>query len=196
MTDRKDQSSKWVEILRAVNSPLGFFVLAILIVQALLGIIIGISGIDQERRVQLIWGMLGVIAFLILLVAFLAYYRPDSLNPRGRQLSLLIGPPEKLPNLDITLVDWDLNNCFVQTPHINASVSLVPSRVGPSFRVQFPPSFLDRLGDQDWLELDLKDKIGNRWKVRRFFVFENLLPLTLVEAIEKIRSDYGSEIEE
>lgn len=65
-------------IIEAVKTPLGFFVLVVLVVEALLGIIVGLS--EGTDRTLAIVGMLGVIGALILVVAVIAFFRPKNLD--------------------------------------------------------------------------------------------------------------------
>lgn len=58
--------------------PLGFFVLIVLVIEAVLGVVAGVS--DGLDRTLLIVGMLVIILALIAVVAFMAYYRPEALQ--------------------------------------------------------------------------------------------------------------------
>lgn len=72
------------EIIRTVQTPLGFFVLVVLIVEVVFGVVAGFS--EGGERTSLIIGMLSLIICLVLLVAGMAIWRPESL--RGRRPSL------------------------------------------------------------------------------------------------------------
>ena len=43
------------------------------------------------------------------------------------------------------------------------------------------------------MELHLKDKKGNQWSIGPFLPFENVMPLTVIEPIEKLIRDYGDD---
>jgi hypothetical protein len=80
MDDKKETStpSDRVGLIRAVNTPLGFFVLIVLVIEAILGTVAGISS-GFDRTLSLI-GMLVIILALVAVVAFMAYYRPEALS--------------------------------------------------------------------------------------------------------------------
>lgn len=65
-------------IIRTVQTPLGFFALVILVVEAILGVIAGMStGISQTLAIS---GILVFVSALVAIVAFLAYSRPEALR--------------------------------------------------------------------------------------------------------------------
>ncbi|UCC59037.1 MAG: hypothetical protein JSW14_03850 [Candidatus Bathyarchaeum sp.] len=64
-------------LIKSVKTPLGFFVLVVLIVEAIMGITVSFSsGLD---RTILIVGMIGLIFLLVAVVTGMAIYRPMSL---------------------------------------------------------------------------------------------------------------------
>jgi hypothetical protein len=186
-----EQTSR-VSIITAVQTPLGFFVLVVLIVEVIFGMIL--LQIDGADRTFIIRSMIGIIIALVLIVAGIAVWRPSALtgkDPRQRtKVSLLIGPPEELKQLDITKIIWNNDHCYLVCGENKEKVTLVPSRVGPSFHVRIPDHVLERI-QEDAVALDLKDAKGNAWSVRSFYVFENLLPLSLATPKEKIMNDYA-----
>jgi len=172
-------------IIAAVQTPLGFFTLAVLIVEAILALLI--PGATDYQRNVLIWGMLGTVAVLILIVSVTAVFR----SPHGRPYSLLIGPSDVLRHFDITLVDWDEKSCYLVGQTVRELITLVPIRGGRGFRVELANGSLSDLSPHQSYRCELRDKLGNRWTVKPFYLFENLVPLVPAEAIEKIVSDYG-----
>ena len=185
-----------IGIIQAVQTPLGFFVLVVLIVEATLGVIIFRLDTGTDRTILLV-SMITLIFALVLIVAGIAAWRPTVLSGKEYQrsetkYSLLIGPPDNLRNLDITLISWDNNGCFLVSGELKERISLVRSRVGPTFRVSIPPKVLQKVKDEV-ISLELKDNKGNRWEVRSFYLYENLMPLSLVESMTKIIDDYGEE---
>src|SRR5437879_3653682 len=67
-----------VGIIQAVDTPLGFFTLVVLIIEGVLGLLIGTTFTGTERTIAL-YGMLGIIALLIAVVVWLAWFRPEAL---------------------------------------------------------------------------------------------------------------------
>jgi hypothetical protein len=181
-------------IIEAVQTPLGFFVLVVLIVEAILGTVAFTIEVGADRTF-VIRAMIVLIFALVVIVTGLALWRPSILagkDPeRETKYSLLIGPPENLRNLDVTLINWD-EQCFLVARRVREQITLVRSRVGPTFRVEIPPKLVQKVKDEP-VALELKDRKGNRWEVESFYMFENLLPLSLVESKQKIIRDYGEE---
>jgi hypothetical protein len=70
-------------IITAVRTPLGFFTLAILVVEAILGATVAITS-GEDRRVALI-GMLMLLAILIVGVGLLVVFRPAALQGRRQE---------------------------------------------------------------------------------------------------------------
>lgn len=70
--------SSRIGLIRAVQTPLGFFVLAVLVVEAIFGTLAGAS-VGMDRTLLLV-GMLVLILTLVAVVTFLAYYRPEALT--------------------------------------------------------------------------------------------------------------------
>ena len=69
-------------ILAAVDTPLGFFVLVVLVVEVIFG---GIALVHEgTTRATAVIGMLGLLAALAGVVALLAFFRPKSLRGADR----------------------------------------------------------------------------------------------------------------
>lgn len=77
-TEKTDSRSG---VIKDVQTPLGFFVLIVLIVEVILGITANTS--SGPDKTYLIVGMLGLIFLLILIVAGMAIFRPASLYGKG-----------------------------------------------------------------------------------------------------------------
>lgn len=71
-------ASQRIDIIQGVRTPLGFFVLVVLVVEALLGITAGLS--QGPDRTRLINGMLILIFLLVVIVTLLAFFRPEALG--------------------------------------------------------------------------------------------------------------------
>ena len=185
-----------IGIIQAVQTPLGFFVLVVLIVETIFCALVFKLDPGGDRTFVIRCIVILIFA-LVLIVTGIAIWRPSALGGKERQpketkYSLSIGPPENLRNLDITLIKWDDDACFLVCGDLKEKISLVRARVGPSCRVNIPPKVLEKVKEEP-VALDLKDKKGNRWEVRSFYLYENLIPLSLVESTAKIIDDYGEE---
>ena len=79
MTDEKTKSkADRTGIIRAVETPLGFFVLIVLVVEAIFGVACGFA--TDGQRTYLIAAMILLIFSLVGIVASMAYCRPEALR--------------------------------------------------------------------------------------------------------------------
>ena len=76
MKTSRDWNSR-VNIIKAIQTPLGFFVLVVLLVEAIFGVIASFS--DGSHRTYLIIGMFALILLLVLIVSAIAVFRPEAL---------------------------------------------------------------------------------------------------------------------
>jgi hypothetical protein len=84
-TSHPEANSK-VIVLERVKTPLAFFTLVVLVCEAILGYVA--SSCQGSERVYFIFGMLGVLVLLIVVVGLIAYFRPEALSGRVRSGSL------------------------------------------------------------------------------------------------------------
>lgn len=66
-------------ILAAITSPLGFYTLALLIVEAAMGTVLAVAGLTEERRWAVVLCMIGVFVLVLLIVAGFAALAPKNL---------------------------------------------------------------------------------------------------------------------
>ena len=76
VSDESANPRERVDLVRTVQTPLGFFVLVVLVVEAILGVT---AASDASNRTALVAGMLCLIFLLVGIVAFMAYRRPEAL---------------------------------------------------------------------------------------------------------------------
>lgn len=74
-------ASDRAKIIDSVQTPLAFFVLVVLMVESFLGLYYANS---EPKDVVLLYIMSGILVILVLLVAIIAYLRPESLYGRSR----------------------------------------------------------------------------------------------------------------
>jgi hypothetical protein len=179
-------------VIGIVKTPLNFFVLLVLVVEALL---FALAKSSAQTNNALVGWMIGIIVLLIVVVTLLAFFRLEALTgikpTRQLSYSLHVGPPKEPPNFDITIIDWDDSQCFIYVGNNRRKVSLVASSVGASFQVKIEDGTVSTLADGRPVRLELKDQKGNRWRVKSFYPFEKVLPLTPVEDVSKIINDYS-----
>ncbi|MDP6636654.1 MAG: hypothetical protein QGG42_17280 [Phycisphaerae bacterium] len=85
-------------IIRAVQTPLGFFVLVVLVVEVILGVLVHSS--SAPINTYALFGVIGILLILIVIVALLAYYRPEALrgirtSQSAVQATIVYPPTEK-----------------------------------------------------------------------------------------------------
>lgn len=117
----KEEPSDRVAVIGAVKTYLGFFVLVVLVVEAVLGALALNS--EGENQLAAIYGMLAVIAALIVIVSFFAYRKPEA---------LLRSAPAEMPSARdfrarITGHWWERI-----TPDAPSAISLVEIRPDPA----------------------------------------------------------------
>ncbi len=150
-----------------------------------------------QDRTYLVIGMIALMFLLVVIVATFGYLGrglgSQKISTEPPKYSLLLGPPEDSPEFNIAEIEWEDKECFLVSNHNNlrAQIMLVPSKIGPSLRVEIPEKVLDSLQTQHPFELQLKDRKGHSWRVKRFFIFENLIRLSWAQDKEAVLKDYG-----
>lgn len=78
--DKKpDPPADRVHLIQAIRTPLGFFALVVLVVEAIFGVVAAATA-DASQRDEIIYAMIALIFLLVLLVAVLAVFRPEALR--------------------------------------------------------------------------------------------------------------------
>jgi hypothetical protein len=89
-------------VIEAVQRPINFFALVVLVVEAILGVTVNFS--QGTDRTYLIIGMLVLIFMLVIIVAGFAFFRPEALSgkrPVNRQRNEMLShdtPVDKAPS--------------------------------------------------------------------------------------------------
>ena len=76
-SNSNESRSRWISIIQNVKTPLGFFTLVILVTEVLFGMIASFS--EGTDRTYLIGSMIVLILALVIIVAIMAFLRPQSL---------------------------------------------------------------------------------------------------------------------
>jgi uncharacterized membrane protein (DUF485 family) len=83
-----------MRIIEAITAPLGFFVLALLIVETFLGLVLTKGTFEKGELFQGIWIGVGLFVFLIILVSILVWFKPENLTfDKNANLKRLEIPP-------------------------------------------------------------------------------------------------------
>jgi hypothetical protein len=72
------QTTKRVTLIKAVKTPLGFFVFVVLILDSVFGVLVAVNPV--EHKLFLLIAMVGMALFTIIVVALIACFRPEALD--------------------------------------------------------------------------------------------------------------------
>ena len=75
-----NEQKLWPKIIEAIDKPLGFFVLALLIVETFLTLVLTLAGFDSDKK---FFGMeigTGLFIFVVLIVTVFAWFKPMNLT--------------------------------------------------------------------------------------------------------------------
>ncbi|MEE9457347.1 MAG: hypothetical protein V3W11_09395 [bacterium] len=70
----------WVRLVTSVDKPLGFFVLALLIIEAFLGILLVGSDLAESHKYVGMWLGVGLFVLIVVLVSLFAWSKPTHLT--------------------------------------------------------------------------------------------------------------------
>ncbi len=76
----KDTSSAWCKIIEAITAPLGFFVLALLIVEAFLATVLVGGNLEKPDQITGIWMGVGLFVLVTIAVFILVWCKPENLT--------------------------------------------------------------------------------------------------------------------
>jgi hypothetical protein len=142
-----------VTIINAVQTPLGFFVLIVLVLEVTLGVAAGFS--SGNDKTYLIIGMIILIIMLVLIVAGMAFFRPASLYgilPKTHETSLQV--PQTVSSRPHTtqITEWYRNGkmlpliCFEV---IARNISEEDAKALGNFSSALQESLLNTLGEEN-----------------------------------------------
>jgi uncharacterized membrane protein (DUF485 family) len=76
----KSQKTAREKIIEAVDRPLGFYVLALLIVESFLALVLGTTKLDADHQFDgMLWGV-GLFVFVVVTVTVLVWFKPQNLT--------------------------------------------------------------------------------------------------------------------
>ena len=73
-------SEAGTKLIEAVTAPLGFFVLALLIVEGFLGTVLVAADLENATKVTGMWLGVGMFVLVIVIVSLLVWFKPQSLT--------------------------------------------------------------------------------------------------------------------
>jgi hypothetical protein len=173
-------------ILDRITEPLGFFVLVVLIIEALIGTVASFS--DQTSRTQLTIYMLILLGSVIVGVFILAFFRPETVGLRSA--TVILSFPQTLSRLDITRISWISSKCFINYSNKRDNITPALSPVAPSFEITLSSRILAQLRGQP-LDIELTDENGLIWVVKPFHVHQRPVMLVCKGDLERVQKLYG-----
>ncbi len=150
--DDTNGSATRLGIIQAVRTPLGFFTLAVLVVEVILGIVANRS--EGPDRTYLVIGMLVLMFLLVLIVAGLAVFRPEALSgsrPMGTSIasadskitpSVSAGPPMETSSTAIENIDPKLIRFVPPFRPAQFKIVDLPRNTGAYYDWQYSPTGL------------------------------------------------------
>ena len=184
--------SSRVSLIQAIQTPLGFLVLAVMVLEGFLVFLFQDAQAD-DRRI-LTYGILLTLMALFAVVVVLAVWQPEALGGtrRSDHTVLIGGGVKSLPShFDISSIEWREPDCYLIAGVIRETIQLVPARVGSGFRLRIPSRVLRSIPVDEPIRLELKDLKGLRWKVNPFLLYENVVYVSPVDTVEEIVHRYG-----
>jgi len=76
----KRPQSGWARIVEAIDKPLGFYVLALLIVEAFLSVILTVSNLSPDAKERGMWAVVGLFVLVVAIVTICVWHKPTHLT--------------------------------------------------------------------------------------------------------------------
>lgn len=155
-----------LQIIDIVKTPLGFFVLAVLVLETGLGIAAGI-GEGNNQKIALI-GMLSLFALLIIVVGILTYWKPQALLgsrfAEGLQMSIAFGFPDMYDPSDLNFKECTYSFANPRRPEEKKTGVVLPYPAGAGWVCPLPP----QMKPGYTIDLAFTDDSGKEWVAKRF----------------------------
>lgn len=70
----------WSRIIEVIDKPLGFYVLALLIVEGFLSVILTVSNLSIEAKERGMWAVVGLFVLVVIVVTICVWRKPTHLT--------------------------------------------------------------------------------------------------------------------
>lgn len=105
-----------LNLVSAVKAPLGFFVLSLLIVEAMLGVVLVTSNLAEAHVWIGFQVMIGVFILVIIIVALMAVFFPTNLVYGKEEHSAALDPSALRDSIDDAIASMVKPDCLQRTP--------------------------------------------------------------------------------
>jgi hypothetical protein len=186
-------TARRAQLVDAVTTPLGFFVLAVLVVEAVIGLLAAF--VPASERGSIMIYMIGILALLVVVVAGLACFRIDALMGKrinsDRTYSVVISAPTSLADLDIERIAWDREKCYLCYGNRKEKINPVFGAVGLGLEVRISSPVLDAISHTEPVDLQFVDRLGFRWEVAPFYIYQRTVRLRCLSKEREVILAYG-----
>lgn len=79
-TKANDKNQNRVGVVEAITTPLGFFVLALLIVETFLGNVLIFANLNEGNKIVGMWAGIGMFCLVTIAVVLLDWFKPQNLT--------------------------------------------------------------------------------------------------------------------
>ncbi|MBI1928894.1 hypothetical protein HYR99_32195 [Candidatus Poribacteria bacterium] len=168
----------WTSIINAVQTPLGFLTLIVLIID---GIFVGVGAFSNNKSIM--WGAFVLLVSIVLVVVVIAWNKPHALyHPRDRQsIRVNLNFPKGISPFNLVL---DTDKCILEVCNTEGKITytgrtnLQLDHGGWTFVLgaEVAPS--------DTVRLELVEQNGRKWRVNPFSPYT-----TTQNAIESIHKE-------
>ena len=76
----QQSQGNWVRIIEAIDKPLGFYVLALLIIEGFLALVLTLSGLEADVKERGMWSGVGMFILVVSIVSVIVWFKPTNLT--------------------------------------------------------------------------------------------------------------------
>ena len=76
----QQSQGNWVRIIEAIDKPLGFYVLALLIIEGFLALVLTLSGLEADVKERGMWSGVGMFLLVLIIVSVIVWFKPTNLT--------------------------------------------------------------------------------------------------------------------
>jgi hypothetical protein len=174
-------------VIQLVKTPLGFFALVVLVVEALGMAAMPLINSDQRPLIFIL--LLTILVLLILVVGALAYLQPN--GPSSRSLSVILSAPPNL-GFDLHEIEWLSEQCKICAGQKESQANLAYTAYSGALEVRIDGKFIEELSPTEALIIKLVDTKKFRWEAGPFYPQQMTQPLKSRARRDEVLKQYGT----